>query len=101
MTWRTIRYPQLAKMSNDPKFVELTADVLTIFLLNKTPTVNSEKHFLYLFLRRERSHPLRRGLGRPVMGAARAKCRPSRLLGRRDRAIIRLSCQLLIPPTLA
>ena len=86
-------------MSDDPKFVELTADALTTFLLNNTPAVNSEKHFFYLFLRRERSHPLRRGLGRPVMGVARAKRRPSRLLGRRDRAIIRLPCQLLIPPT--
>ena len=33
------------------------------------------------------------------MGVARADNRPSRLLGRRDRAIIRLLCQLLIPLT--
>ena len=50
---------------------------------NKTPAVNGEKHFVYLFLRRERGHPLRRGPGPPFMDAARAECRPSRLLGRR------------------
>ena len=66
---------------------------------NKTPTVNGKKHFLYLFLRRARGLPPRRGRSPPVMGVARAECRPSCLRGRRDRAIIRLLCQLLIPPT--
>ena len=66
---------------------------------NKTPAVHGENIFLSLFLRRERGHPPRRGPGPPFMGEARAECRPSRLLGIRVRAIIRLSCRLLIPPT--
>ena len=65
---------------------------------NKTPAVSGENIFIYLFLRRERGHPPRRGPSPPFMGAARAECRPSRLLGRRVRAIIRLSCRLLNPP---
>ena len=67
---------------------------------NKTPAVNGEKRFLDLFLRRVRGHSPRRCPGPPVTGVARADCRPSRLLGGRDRAIIQLLCQLLIPPTL-
>ena len=66
---------------------------------NKTPAVNGEKRFLYLLFRRERGHPPRRGPGPPFMGAARAECRHSRLLGKRDRVIIQLSCRLLIRPT--
>ena len=46
--------------------------------------------FLSMLLRRERGHPLRRGPGPPIMGAARAECRPSRFRGRRNRAIIQL-----------
>ena len=43
---------------------------------NKTPAVNNgEIYFLYLFLRWERNHPLRRGSGPPVMGVAWAECR--------------------------
>ena len=34
------------------------------------------------------------------MGAARPECRPSRFRGRRDRAIIQLSCPLMIHLTL-
>ena len=49
---------------------------------NKIPAVNDETRFsLCLILRRERGHPLRRGPGSTVMGAARAKCRPSRFCG--------------------
>ena len=59
---------------------------------NKTPAVNCDNFFLCLFLRRERGHPPRRGPGPPVMGAARAECRLIRLHGRRDRALIGLSC---------
>ena len=65
----------------------------------KTPAVNDE-NICSLFYCRERSHPPRRCPGSPVMGAARAECRPSRLYGRRDRAIIRLLCPLMIPLTL-
>ena len=42
---------------------------------NKTTAVNSD--FL-LSPRQERGHPPRRGPGPPIMGAARAKCCPSR-----------------------
>ena len=41
-----------------------------------------------LFLHRERGHPPRQGRGPPVMGVARAGRLPSRLHGRRDRAIV-------------
>ena len=59
------------------------------------------KHFfLCLFLRRERGYPPRRGPGPPIIGAAGAECRPSRFRGRRDRAIIQLSCPSMIHPTL-
>ena len=67
---------------------------------NKTPAVNGDFIFLCPFLCRERGHPPRRGPGPPVMGAARAEYRPRRLHGRRDRAIIRLLCQLMILLTL-
>ena len=50
---------------------------------NKTPTVYGEKHFFYLFLRRERGRAPRQGPVSPLMGAARGECRPSRLLGKR------------------
>ena len=66
---------------------------------NMTPAVNGEKHFFLHVFRRDRGNPLRRGPGQPFMGAARAECRPSRLLGRRVVGIIRLPCRLLIPPT--
>ena len=59
----------------------------------------SKNIFLYLLNRRDHGHPPRRGPDSPFVGAARAECRPSRLLVRRVRAIIRLSCRLLIPPT--
>ena len=36
---------------------------------NTTRAVNGEKRFLYLFLRRKRGHPPRRGPGPPVIGA--------------------------------
>ena len=57
----------------------------------------------YLFLslfRRERGHPPRRGPGPPIMDAARVECRPSRFRGRRDRAILQLSCPSMIHLTL-
>ena len=55
------------------------------------------KHLsLCLFLRRERGHPPRRGPDPPIIGTARAECRPSRLRGRRDGAIIQLSCPSII-----
>ena len=50
----------------------------------------AQTFFLRLFLRRVRDYPPRRGPGPPVMGVARAGRPPSRLHGRRDRAIIRL-----------
>ena len=49
--------------------------------------------FLCLFRRRKRNDPPRWGPGPPDIGAVRAECRPSRLLVRRDRALIRLSCR--------
>ena len=68
---------------------------------NKTRAVNGETFFfLSLFLRRERGHPLRRGPGPPITGAARAECRLSRFRGRRDRATIQLSCPSMIHLTL-
>ena len=51
----------------------------------------AQTFFLCLFLRRVCGHPPRRGPGPPVMGLARAGRLPSRLPGRRDRAIIRLT----------
>ena len=57
---------------------------------NETPGTNGEKYFLCLLLRRVCGNPPRQGPGRPVMVAARAGRFPSRLLRRRDRAIIRL-----------
>ena len=59
----------------------------------KTPAVKGENSFLCLC--RERGHPPRRGRGPPVIGTVRAECRPIRLHGGRDRAIIR--CSLMIP----
>ena len=56
--------------------------------------------FLSLFLRREHGHPPRRDRGQPIMGAARAECRPSRFRGRRDRTIFHLSCPSIIHLTL-
>ena len=62
---------------------------------------STAKHFsLCLFLRRERGYPPRRDPGPPIMGAARAECRPSRFRGRRDRAIIQRSCPSMIHLTL-
>ena len=55
--------------------------------------------FLSLFLR-ERGRQPRRDPGPPIMGAARTKCRPSSFWGRRDRAIIQLSCPSMIHLTL-
>ena len=56
--------------------------------------------FLCLFLPWERGHLPRRGAGPPIMGAARAECRPSRFRGRRGRAIVQLSCPSMIHLTL-
>ena len=64
---------------------------------DKTPAVNDNFVFLCLFLRWEWGHPPRRGPGPPVTGAAREECRPSRLHGKRDRAIILLLHPLMIP----
>ena len=59
----------------------------------KTRLQSTAKYFFFsLFLRRERGHPTRRDPGPPIMGAARTECRPSHFRGRRDRAIIQLSC---------
>ena len=66
---------------------------------NKTPPVKGEKHFSLPVSSTRARPPTPSGPGPPGMGVAWAECRPSRLLGRRDRAIIRLLCQLLIPPT--
>ena len=60
----------------------------------------AEHFFLSLFLRLWRGHPPHRGPGLPIMGAAKAECRPSRFRGRRDRAIIQLSCPSMIYLTL-
>ena len=62
---------------------------------NKTPAANGAFFCIYLFLRREHGHP-RRGSGPPIMSATRAKCRPSRFCGRRDRTIVQLSCPSMI-----
>ena len=67
---------------------------------NIAPAVNSGNNFLHLLLRRERGHPPHRGPGPPIMGAARAECKPNRFRGRRDRAIIQLSCPSMIHLTL-
>ena len=87
-------YP--GSMARDPKPYASLDKMWKVFgdlANNKTPAVNVFVFvFLCLFLRRERGHPPRRGSAPPVMGAARAECRLRRLHGRRDRAIIRLSC---------
>ena len=90
-------YP--GSMATDPKPYASLYKMWKVFsdlAHNKTPAVNDEKK-LCLFLRRERGHPPRRGPGPPVMGTARAECRPRRLHGRRDRAIILLLCPSMIP----
>ena len=65
---------------------------------NKQDTCRQRRKcfFLSLFHRRERGHPPRWGPGPPIMGAAKAECNPSRFRGRRDRAIIQLSCPSMI-----
>ena len=58
----------------------------------KASAINGEKQIPSLLLRRACGHPPRRDdHGPPVMGAARAGRLPSRLDGRRDRAIILMS----------
>ena len=52
------------------------------------PPSSAKTKILYLFLRLERGHPPRWGAGSPVVDAARAERRPSRLLDGRDRTII-------------
>ena len=59
------------------------------FANNKTPAFNGANHFSLLAFR-ACGHPPRRGPNPPVMGGTRAGRLPSRLHGRRDRAIIRL-----------
>ena len=71
-----------------------------LLVTNKTPAGNGQIVFLSLFLRRERGHPPRRGPGPPIMSAARAEYRPSRFRGRRDPAIMQLSCPSMIHLTL-
>ena len=67
---------------------------------NETPAVNNgEKYFLYPFLRPERGHSPRRGPRSARHGRGQGRGPSTRFLGRRNRAIIRLLCQLLIPPT--
>ena len=86
-------YP--GSMATDPKpYVSLDKmwKALDDLANNKTPAVNGGIFFLCLFLRQERGHPPRRGPGPPVMGASRAECRLRRRHGKRDRAIIWLSC---------
>ena len=61
-----------------------------ILAANKTPAINGD-FFLCLLLRRVRDHPSRWGPVPRVLGAARVGRLPSRLHGRQDRAIIRLS----------
>ena len=90
-------------MATDPKpYASLDAmwNALSDLAHNKTPSVNGDFVFLCLFLRREHGHPPRRDLGLLVMGAARAECRPRRLHGKRDRAIIPLLCPSMVPQTL-
>ena len=60
----------------------------------------AKRFSLSLFLRRERGHPPRRGPRPPIMGAARADCRPSGFRGRRYRAIIQLPCPSMIHLTI-
>ena len=91
-------YP--GSMATDPKpYASLDAmwKALSDLAYKMTPAVNGENNFICLFLRRERGHPRRRGPGPPVMGAARAAWRPSRLHGKRDRSILRLVCPSMIP----
>ena len=73
-----------------------------LLVTNKTLAVNGEiLFFLSLFLRRECGDAPRPGPGPPIMGAARAECRPSRFRGRRYRAIIQLSRPSMSHLTLA
>ena len=67
---------------------------------DKTPDVNGVNIVPCLFLPRERGHLPRRGPVRPIMGGARTECRPNRLRGRRDQAIIQLVCPSMMHLTL-
>ena len=62
----------------------------------KTPAVNGEKHFSLPVSSTGSRSSAPSGPRPAIHGYGH---RPSRLLGRRVRAIIRLSCRLLIPPT--
>ena len=66
---------------------------------NKTPAVNGGKHISLPVSSTGAWSSARWGPGPPAMGTTRAECRTSRLLGRRDRSIIRSSCRLMMPPT--
>ena len=72
-----------------------------LLVTNKTPAVDGERFFfLSLVFGRERGHAPRRGTGPPIMGAARAECRPSRFRDSRDRATIQVSRPSMIHLTL-
>ena len=58
---------------------------------NKTPDINSDFVFLCLLVRWVHGHPSGRDPAPPVVGAGNVGHLPSRLHGRRDRAIILLS----------
>ena len=67
---------------------------------NKTPAVNGGKHFSLPASSTGARSSAPSGPRSAGNGRGTAECRPSRPLGRRDRAILRLLCQLLIPPTI-
>ena len=64
-------------------------NILVTWRTIRHPPSTAKNISLYLFLQLERGHPLLRGPGPPFMDTARAECRLSCLLGRRDQALIR------------
>ena len=82
-----------------PRWMLYDGRVMTKRIIRHLPST-AKNDFIGLFLRRYHGHPPRRGLGPPIMSAARAECRSSRFRGRRDRVIIQFSCPSITHPTL-
>ena len=94
-TFMPTLYP--GSKATDPRpYASLDALWRTFRGLAHKKTLAVKKYISLPFLRRERGHRPRRGPGPPTMGAARAKCHPSRFRGRLDRTIIQLSCPSMI-----
>ena len=94
----------LGSMATDPKphaSLDKMWKAFTDLAHNKTPAINGEK-YIYLPVSSSGARSSVSSGPRPAghVGAARAECRPRRLHGRRDRAIIRLLCPSMIPLTL-